>query len=268
MTHSNIRNFFAPKLMTALTLPVALAGLLATGNSIQAQPIVVPNHSFETDNAPAVYPFVNTNVVSWEKNPEPGYFGPLTGGFPPWAGTAGVFLDVNPYTNHIGNQVGYILGFPGVALFQDYDSTPTHDFNATYEIGKSYNMTIGVFGKNSLAPGSSLVLSLYYRDGSNSKVTVGSTTVVYSPAAFSMAGPLGLVDYQVNVPTVQAGDAWAGQHIGIQLESVLPFELITGGNWDFDNVRLTAVPEPGSLSLFALGAGGLMLARTRSRRSA
>jgi hypothetical protein len=232
-----------------------------------AQPITVPNYSFEFQQAPNVYPYVNVNVDSWQKAAEPAYYGPAIG-IPfgiPWAGTAGVFLDVNPYANHVGSQAGYMLGFPEVSLSQDYNSSPTHDFNATFDVGKSYNLTIGVFGKNTLATGSTLRLSLYYLDGANNPLTVGATTITYSAANFPVTNPLNLIDFQVNVPTVQAGDAWAGKHIGIQLLSTTPLELATGGNWDFDNVRLTAVPEPAGVALLSLG-GVLLMARIRLRK--
>ena len=248
-----------------------LLAALAGGLDLQAgaQPIFVPNYSFESQTAPPTYPFVNVNVDFWQKAPEPPYYGPAIGtpfGIP-WAGTAGVFLDVNPYANHVGSQAGYILGFPEVTLFQDYNSSPTHDFNATFDVGKSYNLTIGVFGKNTLAPGSTLLLSLYYLDAANNHVNVGSTTVTYSQVAFPTNAPLNLVDYQVNVPTVLAGDAWAGKNIGIQLLSTTPLQLSTGGNWDFDNVRLTAIPEPASLGVLSFGAATLLFARRRSRSS-
>src|SRR5262245_60342337 len=140
---------------------IAVAALLAFANVIRADAINVPNSSFENPTAPNAYPFVNVFVDSWQKAPEPAYYGPIIGtpfGIP-WAGTAGVFLDVNPYANHDGLQAGYILGFPQVTLFQDYSSSPTHDFNATFDVGKSYSLTIGVFGKSTLAPGSTLELS-------------------------------------------------------------------------------------------------------------
>jgi len=247
---------------------VVLACTLATGVlPLQAQLIMVPNSSFESPTAPDSYPYVNTSIDAWQKNPEPAFYTPAFGGYGiPWAGTAGVFLDVNPYLNHDGSQAGYLLAVPQVALFQDYDSSPTHDFNATFEVGKAYNLTIGIFGKSSLTAGSTLELSLYYRDGSDNRVTVGSTVVSYSAAAFPTT-PLNFIDYVVNVPTVQAGDAWAGQHIGIQLASTIPIELTSFGNWDFDKVRLTAVPEPGSLSLLLVGLGAVLLARGRSRPS-
>lgn len=244
---------------------VGFTAMLITAGSLPAQPIFVPNHSFELDTAPNFYPFANTNIASWQKIPEPAYYLPAIGTFPPWNGTAGVFLDVNPYANRVGNQAGYILAFPQVTLFQDYSTSPTHDFNATFEIGKSYNLTVGIFGKDTIAPGSTLEISLYYRDNLDNKVTVGSTIVTYSAAAFPAAGPLMLVDYEVSVPTVLAEHAWAGQYIGIQFESTIGLELATGGNWDFDNVRLTAVPEPGVMSLLTLGGAGWLLARKRTR---
>ncbi|MBE0543887.1 MAG: PEP-CTERM sorting domain-containing protein [Verrucomicrobia bacterium] len=240
----------------------------AVAEPVLAQPITVPNYSFELQTAPNTSPYVNTFVDAWEKNPEPAYYDAVIGtpfGIP-WAGTAGVFFDINPYLNREGAQVGYLLAFPEVALFQDYNSTPTHDFNATFEIGQAYNLTIGMFGKPTLAPGNTLELSLYYRDDANNKVTVGATTVSYSAATFSTEGPLNLIDFEVNVPHVGANDPWAGRNIGIQLLSTVALESASGGNWDFDNVRLTAVPEPAMLSLLALGAGGLVLARRRMRQ--
>jgi hypothetical protein len=95
---------------------------------------------------------------------------------------------------------------------------------------------------------------------------VGSTTVTYSAAAFPVGDPLNLIDYQVTVPSVQAGDAWAGKYIGIKLESTVSIEATSFGNWDFDNVRLVAVPEPATASLMALGFGGWLLAQSRSQR--
>lgn len=249
-------------------MAAGLAMLLGWPVVLQAQPINVPNFSFETQSG-AGYPFgTNPNVDSWQKIAEPGYFAAVSGGQIPWFGTAGAFIDNNPYGNRIGTQAGYILAFPQVTLFQDYNSSPTHDFNATFEIGKAYNLTIGIFGKGSsapLAPGSTLELSLYFRNSLGEREIVGSTVVTYSSETFPITPNLNFVDYQVNVPTVLASDAWAGQHIGIQLESTIPIELTTGGNWDFDNVRLSAVPEPTAMTLLGLGLGGVVLARLRRR---
>jgi hypothetical protein len=42
---------------------------------------------------------------------------------------------------------------------------------------------------------------------------------------------------------VRAGDAWAGQHIGIQMLSTVDTNL-QGGYWDLDSVRLSSILEP------------------------
>ncbi len=243
---------------------IVVGTLAASALPLQAQPITVPNFSFESPSTP----FVSTVVDSWQKNPEPSFYQPAFGSSGiTWDQLAGVFLDTNPYQNHDGVQGGYILSVPQVALFQDYTTSPTHDFNATYNVGMSYNLTVGVFAKSTMAPGATLDLSLYYLDGSDDKVTVGSTTITYSSAAFPITPTLSLIDYSVNIPAVQAGDAWAGQHIGIEIESTITPDLTTFANWDFDNVRLTAAPEPATLSLTALGFAGIFLARARSRRA-
>ena len=141
---------------------ILMAGLaLATSAlTLHATAINVPNFSFESQPAPNTYPFVNVFVDSWEKAAEPAYYGPAIGtpfGIP-WFGTAGLFLDVNPYANHDGTQAGYILGFPQVEFFQDYDSSPTHDFDATFDTGEidihyAYPLLIGVgpMGSTALA---------------------------------------------------------------------------------------------------------------------
>jgi hypothetical protein len=156
---------------------------------------------------------------------------------------------------------------PQVTLFQDFSTTSA--FDATYEIGKSYNLTLGVWARSSvnpIAPGSTLAISLYYRDNLNNKVPINTTTISYSTSTFTPGAPNpNLIDFNLNIPTVQAGDAWAGKNIGIQLESTIPIEMTSFGNWDFDNLRLTAVPEPSALALLGMGVGGLILARTRRK---
>jgi len=247
---------------------IAIAGCMG---QVQAQLITVPNASFESQVAGP--PFgVNNNIDSWQKAPQPAYFDPAAYGFT-WDQTAGVFANTPPASaDHIdnmdGNQALYFLAFPGVGVFQDYNSTdwnhttPTHGFNSLFEVGKSYTLTVGLFGKGGMPDGDLLDLSLYYRDAANNMVTVAMTPVTYTSAAFPSSTHF--IDFQVNVPAVQAGDAWAGKNIGIQLLSAYG----TGpGYWDIDNVRLTsAVPEPASLGLVALGFGGLILARRRAKR--
>lgn len=55
------------------------------------------------------------------------------------------------------------------------------------------------------------------------------------------------IDFTVSVPTVQAGDAWAGQNLGIRLLSTVSTNL-EGGYWDLDNVQLSSFMTPVLLS--------------------
>lgn len=247
--------------LRALTAVAAgLAVLTALTAPLQAASISVPNGSFELQSGVG-QPFgVNINIDSWQKAPKPAYFDEAAFGFA-WVQTAGVFVDSNPYVNHDGSQAAYLLSFPQVTLFQDLTSP-----DANFEVGTSYSLTLGIFGKG-MSDGATLALSLYYRDNLNNMVTVGTpTTVTYSAAGFPITSPLNLFDYAVNIPAVQAGDAWVGKDIGLKIESTFG----TGaGNWDMDNARLiaTPVPEPASWSLLALGIGGWLLVRVRSRRA-
>jgi hypothetical protein len=233
---------------------VALAVGAAVGSTLHAASIIVPNSSFESPNTlPAG---VSTTIDSWQKAPKPAYFDEATFGFQ-WIQTAGIFFDSNPYANHDGTQCAYMLSFPGVTLFQD----ATSGLNATYGVGQSYTMTLGVFGKSMSANANSLQLSLFYRDAGNNVITIGSpTTITYNPANFPLTPPLNLVDYSVTIPAVQAGDAWAGKNIGVMIQ--VASSDFQGGYWDMDNLRLTnAVPEPGVASLLLLGLCGFFANR-------
>jgi hypothetical protein len=79
-------------------------------------------------------------------------------------------------------------------------------------------------------------------------------------------------DFTVNVPVVQAGDAWAGKAMGILLQITNVPPITSGpqagqpneaGGFDIDLVRLNVVPEPSSALLFGLGAA--LVARRRRR---
>lgn len=239
--------------VVSLKRKLALVAFAATiSSTLQAASIAIPNGSFES---PSTLPVgVSTAIDSWQKAAQPAYFNPATFGFT-WDQTAGIFYDTNPYANRDGIQCAYMLSFPQVALYQD----ATSGLNATYGVGQSYTFTLGLFGK-SLNANNSIQLSLYYRDAGNNPVTIGSpTTITYNPATFPLTTPLNLVDYSVTVPTVQAGDAWAGKNIGIMVQ--ISSSDFTGGYWDMDNARLTTVPEPAVVSLLGLGVCGLVFRR-------
>jgi hypothetical protein len=259
------------KRMRIASLMTLVASMLGAG-PLCADSIPVPNGSFESQSGVG-QPFgVNILIDSWQKLPNPGIPEGGSNNFY-WVQTAGMFVGTapnssNPYTNLDGTQAAYVLSFPGAGIFQDSQSADwsgaTNGLNAIYKVGSSYDLTVGLFGKGMVDNYSSLQLSFYYRDGANI-VTVGTpTTVTFNSTTFNPAGPFTLIDYSVNLPAVQASDAWANKNIGIEIASV---QGTGAGYWDMDNVRLSAsVPEPGTLVLAALGLGGVALIRWRSRR--
>lgn len=226
-----------------------LAGfLLCLGLGVlRAQPIVVPNGSFEL---PATF-FVHTRVDSWQESPKPDWY--VEGGGYLWDQLTGVFKNTAPgATDHIENcdgaQALYFFAVPEVGLFQDYDSVdwndpePSHAFDARFEVGKAYELTFGVVaGGGNMLEGVSFEAALYYRDASSNQVAVASTRVVFTRDVFP--NRTHLTDFQVRLPVVQPGDAWAGQHIGVRFLSTVSQEM-QGGYWDLDHIRLAAVGEP------------------------
>jgi hypothetical protein len=254
------------------TCAAIAASLLGTA-AIHADSIFVPNGSFESQSGVG-QPFgVNLNIDSWERPPNPGIPEGGPNGFY-WVQSAGVFVGTapsspNPYSNLDGTQAAYILSIPGAGLYQDNQSIDwtggMTGLHATYNVGASYQFTLGVFGKGMIDGYSTLQLSLYYRDGLGNRVNIGSTPIVFSSTTFNPAGPFTLVDYSVNLPTVQVGDAWANQNIGIGIDSTLGDG---NGYWDMDNVRLTLVPEPSTLALAGLGMAGFAITSWRARRRA
>jgi len=240
-----------PSGCTKLLACIALAGLLfpLVGN-VPADTINIPNSSFESPTVPPGFPAYPV-IDSWQKTPDPGI--PLPMGFT-WDQTAGVFPNTTPFIDNAdGNQLAYLLNIPGVGISQD--------LSAMFGVGNSYKFTLGLTGGGGMPDGSSLLLGLYYRDGANAMVPVGMTSVTYSAAAFPN-NTTHLYDYSVNVPSVLAGDAWAGKNIGVEV-------LLTGGNgngyWDADNARLVVVPEPASLGILAVLGAGVVFLRRRQK---
>ena len=210
-----------------------------------AASVSIPNHSFEIPRSN----FVSILIDSWQKTPKPDWY--VEGGGFTWDQLTGAFN--NPATNssgHItncdGHQAIWLFAVPEVGLFQDHNSMdfedpePTHAFDARFEVGKSYHLTVGVIGTGGgMQQGATLELSLYYRDSASNRVAVAATTLTNLVTIFS--NNTYLVDCRVNVPTVRSNDAWAGQNIGMLLLSTVTTNL-QGGYWDLDNVRLVEGP--------------------------
>ncbi len=223
----------------------AAAALVATGEFLWGGSIFVPNHSFELPTTT----FVSIAIDSWQKTPKPDWY-EETGGFL-WTQLTGAFKNSPPTSpdfivNCDGNQAVWLFAVPEAGLFQDYDSVdqddpePSHAFDARFEAGKSYHLTVGVIATGgAMQQGATLELGLYYRDAASNRVTVAATTVTNLTGVFS--NNTRFVDCVVNARTVRSNDPWVGQHIGILFLSTVSTNL-QGGYWDLDNVRLLEGP--------------------------
>ncbi|MEO7297314.1 MAG: hypothetical protein ABI042_01910, partial [Verrucomicrobiota bacterium] len=228
-------------------LVTVLSALAAATISARAETITVPNASFESPPTLLADP----RVDSWQETPKPAWYDE-TGGFT-WDQLVGVFLNSSPtksdYIDNIsGSQALYIFAVPQTGLFQDYDTIdwahiiPTHEFNATFEAGKSYKLTAGFIGGGmGMSNGVTVEMSLYYRDALSNKVTVAATNIMHTNTFFT--NTTHFIDIQLALPLVTTSNAWVGKKIGIQFLSTVD-PALAGGYWDIDNVRLTAIREP------------------------
>jgi hypothetical protein len=236
------------------SLALGLLALAASTAALRGATIPIPNGSFETPLAPREQPYAMPDMAAWQKSLQPFWYDPAQNFNTPWETLMGTFFNA-PISTYIDNcdgaQAAFFFALPEIALFQDYDSldgtntTPSHAFDARFNVNNAYRLTIGViggvYGYPPLYQGATLELSLYYRDASGNKVTVASTTVTNSAQLFPTNTHF--VDFSVYVPGVWATNDWAGQHIGVQIASTVGFELM-GGYWDVDNARLTETPLP------------------------
>jgi len=226
---------------------LALISFPLLAHPLTAATIPVPNASFETPQAPGAPYYADPYMDYWQETPQPAYYNPADFDDTPWMDLTGEFTndpgDGAYIVNCDGGQGAFLQSLPQVGFFQDYTSFsdtqmgPSYAFNAKFNAGKSYTLTAGIIGDSpeGLPIGATLQMSLYYRDASNNMVTVAAMTITNSTNLFP--DNLHFVDFQLDVPTVQATNAWAGQNIGIQFLVTVGFENL-GGDWDVDNVRL------------------------------
>lgn len=230
---------------------VLAAGLLSTVAC--AGVIAVPNGSFESPTVPNSVPFASPNIGTWQKAAMPGWWLGMGQTASDWDNLAGVFLNVGGASGVEGSQAAFLFATPGMSLSQNLAET--------FEVGQEYHLTVAAEGGGyGMLPGVPLQIRLYYRDGANNPVVIGSATMLNTNASGELTQ---LTDFTYHMPAVQVGDPWAGEAIGIEIASPVDFANM-GGYWDIDNVRLSSspVPEPLVMGLFA-PAACLMLVRYR-----
>ena len=225
---------------------LGLAASLAAAGTLPAGILYVPNGSFET---PATTN-VDIRIDSWQDQPQSPFFDPAQFGGQPWETLMGRFANTDPGSfDHLdnleGSQAAYIFTFPGAGFFQDFNSTDWSGatnlaLTSTFEVGRAYHLTAALTSSinEPLTNGASLQMSLYYRDGSNNIVNVAATNVVFDQGVFTNL--VHLINFTVDVPTVNPTNVWAGKHIGIQFISTTFDPNLITGVWDVDNVRLNS----------------------------
>jgi hypothetical protein len=249
--HQPARRTALRHLKRSALIVAALAIWLA---NLQAGNIYIPNASFELPVVPWADTYAVSNMVSWQKTAEPAGYDPSTNNDALWGNLTGAFYNF-PFPgsfidNCDGSQAAFLIAVPQVGFFQDYSSlsgtntTPSHEFNALFNVGKAYTLTVGLIGGGAaMKDGVTLQLSLYYRDALSNQVIVAATTVTNSSSIFPTRTHF--VDFQVQVPGVKSSDPWAGKNIGIQLLSTVdPASGLAGGYWDVENVRLIETVAP------------------------
>jgi hypothetical protein len=247
------------------SLLFALVVLLLPACPAWSQAIPVPNYSFESPTVADAPPYAGTEIDDWTKSPAPAWWTATPGNTSlSWAECSGEFVNVPfaPVAGADGNQpaqLAFMFAVPGYELYQTLGNT--------YQVGKSYQLTVGIQGGGYYMPaGTPMAIELYYPDASGDRISVGSLPVSNNNSAGSITQ---LTDYTLTIPAVAAGDAWAGQPIGIDLVQTISPDTYQGlvqaagtsGYWDIANVRLNATPEPSSLALLAVGGIGMLAAR-------
>ena len=215
-----------------MTRAISVLLLLSASLMMAAQPIDVPNYSFESpavtrdqDNPYGALPWID----DWDETA----VGPDDEMDP----NTGVFLNTDPgdpdyVTNADLDRLAFISSLIGNDLRQE--------LTATFVPGRHYRLTVGVAKSLRFPVGDDepLEIGLYYRDDE------GEHLIVSSYVAGGHVSSTFLTDVAVLTRAVSADDPWANQPIGILIRPAIddPDDTVDEGFWDLDNVRLEWFP--------------------------
>ena len=128
-----------------------------------------------------------------------------------------------------GNQAAFLFAVPSNGMSQET--------SAIYEPGITYVVSAGLVGSSSFAPpeGTTLSLSLYYRESETNLVTIASRDVIYNATNFPSLS--NLVYFAVASQPLTNNHPALGKNVGVAITSTV---APAGGIWDIDNVTLAA----------------------------
>lgn len=196
----------------------------------------------------------------------------------------GIDIIVDPIANVHGDGVGFDqLGF---ILADPFADGVTKDFvsihqesSAVFEVEQDYSFTLAV-GLSSIFPAGDeapLRIAIGYLDddpaliGSEKFQEVAGLDITATQIldGIVQSGPTPLKDFTVDLPRGLIDASALGEQIAVEIRVNVPSDIAdvdrfnVGGSFNFDDARLVAVPEPGSLALLAVG--GLVGLRRRRR---
>ena len=149
-----------------------------------------------------------------------------------YSANTGTFLNPppdSPAGDHILNADGAQLAFLGSQEGNGFQQ----ELSAVFQAGRSYQLTVAVcpsmrYPPKTTPPMDTLTLAFYAPNASD------ANDIVTALVPATELTPNFLNEFSLNLPTVQAGDPWAGKTIGIAIRAT----GTAGAFWDLDRVRL------------------------------
>lgn len=205
---------------------ILMIGVLFLIVSAGADSIPVANHTFEY---PVIDPSDNPNyaipiIAQWREIDLDTDMSAFTGTF------KNTPADSNDHIwNADGDQLALLWNLPGNSIEQE--------LAATYQVGKSYQLTIATCLSTRFppTPGSGLRIVFYYIYGTDFFEIDSYAIPVESVTTRTMR------DFSFTIGPVEGTEQYAGKNIGI---AIRPAAAGSGyGYWDIDNIRLMEFPR-------------------------
>jgi hypothetical protein len=217
--------------------------------AVQAGVIPIENGSFESPTLTDAAPYTTTAAECL-----------------PWVACWAAEYKAAPYSALFGE--GYVTPSQGVNVgylnpgSSDWRPYLYQTLGTTYQAGLDYQLTVAAsIYQNPINAGQFLSIQLGYwsgdPDGQAGPIIVAERQISGSELA---AGTM--LDFTATAYAV-SGDA-VGKPIVVYLGRAIG--STTGPQWDVDNVRLSSVPEPGTLALLASALIGLLVCVWRNRK--